>query len=168
MTRSWPAPAIGIGRAPGWSRAPSRSGPSMAPGRSSPDSRGATPRGAGCSERALQLVEEPVLALLELVWSDVPVVAQASELLDLVGDVFAGPTVASLVAHRAGDGLADGVGAAGVGRVALHLAVDLVLDAVGVADVLEEGVALFARGLHFEVAGADDPLPDPLMEVDVA
>src|SRR5260370_39800917 len=87
--------------------------------------------------------------------------------------MFAAPAAprggpASLVAHRTGDRRADGVGAAGVLGVRLHLPVDLVLDAVGMSDVLEEGVALLPRGLHLEVTGADDPLPDALMEVDVA
>ncbi len=73
-----------------------------------------------------------------------------------------------LVAHRPGNGLADGVGTGGVPAVPLHLPVELVLHPVGVADVLEERVALLPRGLHLEVAGADDPLPDALVEVDVA
>ena len=54
------------------------------------------------------------------------------------------------------------------GHVAgLHLPVDLVLHAVGVADEVEVGLAVLARRLDVEVAGADDAVDEALVEVDV-
>ena len=50
---------------------------------------------------------------------------------------------------------------------ALHLAVDLVLHAVGVADEVEVRLAVLARRLDVEVAGTDDAVDDALVEVDV-
>ncbi len=63
-------------------------------------------------------------------------------------------------------GLGGGVaGAAAV--VGLHLAVDLQLDGLGVADVGEAGLAVLAGRLEQQVAGADHPLEQRLGEGDV-
>ncbi len=51
--------------------------------------------------------------------------------------------------------------------VDFHLPVDLLLHPVGMAHVLEVRLALPARRLDVEIAGADHPLEDPLVEVDV-
>ena len=63
-------------------------------------------------------------------------------------------------------GLGGGVaGAAAV--VGLHLAVDLELDRLGVADVGEAGLALLAGRLEQQVADADEALEQGLGEGDV-
>ena len=49
----------------------------------------------------------------------------------------------------------------------LHLPVDLVLHAVGVADEVEVRLAVLARRLDVEVTGADDAVDEALVEVDV-
>src|SRR6266540_2956734 len=90
------------------------------------------------SAHALHLVEQCVLPALVLVRGDVTLVAQLGELLDL-GRQARSTTAAGLVTQRLGHGLADRAGAcARVGRPAgLHLPVDLLLHAVGMADVGE-------------------------------
>src|SRR6266540_1170491 len=120
------------------------------------------------SAHALHLVEQCVLPALVLVRGDVTLVAQLGELLDL-GRQARSTTAAGLVTQRLGHGLADRAGAcARVGRPAgLHLPVDLLLHAVGMADVGELRRALLTGRLHVEGARADDPLPDALVEVDV-
>ncbi len=48
-----------------------------------------------------------------------------------------------------------------------HLPVDLVLHTVGMTDEVEVRLTVTPRGLDVEVAGADDAVDDPLVEVDV-
>ena len=114
----------------------------------------------------LHTVEELGFLLLVLLGRDVTLVAQVRELLDLIGHARG--------SRRGGRSDHRGRRRRGRGRRELrghvapfHLPVDLVLHTVGVAHEVEVALAVAPRGLDVEVAGADDAVDDPLVEVDV-
>src|SRR3989442_12612890 len=97
--------------------------------------------------KALHAREQLGLLALELFLGDVTLVAQPRELGDLLGNPGARARGRGAHASRHGVGHRRCTNARIASRVQLHLAVDLLLHAVGVTDVLEGADAVLARRL---------------------
>src|SRR5262249_51235136 len=119
-----------------------------------------TARATRLGARGSHALEELRLLRLEFLRTDEPAIAQVCEFANLIRNVRRWRC-----GRRVGDhGRRTGGPRGALASERFHLAVDLLLHAVRMPHVLELRRAVRARGLDLQITGADQPLPDPLVE----